>query len=157
MRRGNIARLRRLHVFAVLGAAASGALLVAVMPAAGARRSTTNQGALPLALQVPRAAATPGQTSGTACTLPDGSTYDWFHCYTPQQIRSQFDLKFRVLVEIIVGHQPLGSIILVRCPMNFIRSTFCDQGHLRTGGPALIGAGVRGGNTKLLDGIERGA
>jgi subtilase family serine protease len=77
-----------LHVFAVVGAAAFGALLLAVMSAAQARPSTTNPGVLPLALQAPQAAETPGQTSGTACTLPDGSTYDWFHCYMPQQIRS---------------------------------------------------------------------
>jgi subtilase family serine protease len=43
---------------------------------------------VPLAVQVPRSAVTSRQTSATACILPDGTPVDWFHCYTPQQIRA---------------------------------------------------------------------
>jgi len=48
----------------------------------------------PLALnarQIPGAfTAVPGATP--ACTLPDGSTSTYFHCYTPQQIRAAYDV-----------------------------------------------------------------
>lgn len=42
----------------------------------------------PLAVQVPRSAVTRHADSATACKLPDGTTVDFFHCYTPAQIRS---------------------------------------------------------------------
>src|SRR2546428_3447380 len=28
--------------------------------------------------------------ASTACVLPDGSDVSWFHCYTPQQIRTAY-------------------------------------------------------------------
>jgi subtilase family serine protease len=46
----------------------------------------------PLAVAIPR---TPGvitsqRDTGTACTLPDGSDVNWYHCYNAQQIRSAY-------------------------------------------------------------------
>ncbi|MGH2915621.1 MAG: S53 family peptidase [Solirubrobacteraceae bacterium] len=48
--------------------------------------------ATPLAVSVPRS---PGvfparRDANTTCTLPDGSPVDFFHCYTPQDIRSAY-------------------------------------------------------------------
>jgi subtilase family serine protease len=50
--------------------------------------SATARGMVPLVVQVPRRAFRSRQTSLTACTLPDGTTVDGFHCYAPQQIRA---------------------------------------------------------------------
>jgi subtilase family serine protease len=53
---------------------------------------------VPLALQAPRASGHPADNTTPACTAPgpdpSGSvkTYAWIHCYTPQQIRSAYDV-----------------------------------------------------------------
>ncbi|HWD65090.1 MAG TPA: S53 family peptidase [Solirubrobacteraceae bacterium] len=51
-------------------------------------RATRARRISPLAAEVPLSAFTKHQDSATACTLPDGSTVNYFHCYTPQDIRS---------------------------------------------------------------------
>ena len=74
--------------------AAAAAVLAASAGLAGAPAATaaSHQGLSPAAVSVPRTAATfPGHADAlTACTLPDGTPVDGFHCYTPQQIRSAY-------------------------------------------------------------------
>ncbi|HKU56006.1 MAG TPA: S53 family peptidase [Gaiellaceae bacterium] len=76
----------------VIGMAAVLCLLSGVLgggAAAATSRGTSAVGGMaPLALQVPRAAAAAKSSAATDCTLPDGSMYDYYHCYTPQDIRS---------------------------------------------------------------------
>ena len=49
-------------------------------------------GLSPQAIAVPRVPGvfTAHREASTACTLPDGSSVSWFHCYTPQGIRSAY-------------------------------------------------------------------
>jgi subtilase family serine protease len=78
-----------------LGAAIA---LVAIMLGAGAgtalakRASTRSRagGMTAMAVAAPRSFFTTTQDAFTACTLPDGSTVDFLHCYTPQDIRSAY-------------------------------------------------------------------
>jgi subtilase family serine protease len=58
-------------------------------------------GLRPLAVSVPHGVKTTHQTSSTACVLPDGGDVSWFHCYTPQQIRSAYGVD---------GVSPLGAV-----------------------------------------------
>jgi subtilase family serine protease len=46
----------------------------------------------PLAVAIPRTSAvvTSKRDTGTACTLPDGSFINWYHCYNADQIRSAY-------------------------------------------------------------------
>jgi subtilase family serine protease len=46
--------------------------------------------AAPLAFAAPRSARTTKDSAAVACTLPDGSMFVHFHCYTPQDIRSAY-------------------------------------------------------------------
>jgi subtilase family serine protease len=87
MRWGKRSRRWRLASPLALGVATFVVLLVGPSVAVAHTSQAAANGAA-LAVQVPQAAKTVGQDSGTACTLPDGSTVDWFHCYTPMQIRS---------------------------------------------------------------------
>jgi len=88
-----------LSVAMALGAGAPAALAAGSATAspghpAHLARSTAGAGITPLALnarQIKGAfTAVPGATP--ACTLPDGTTSTYFHCYTPQQIRSAYDV-----------------------------------------------------------------
>jgi subtilase family serine protease len=83
---------RRNHV---LPAAIVVALALAAAPLASAARTR------PLAVSIPRSAVTAHQTASTACVLPDGSDVSWYHCYTPQQIRSAYGVD---------GVSPLGDV-----------------------------------------------
>lgn len=58
--------------------------------AAAARSGARSAGGdvAPLALQAPRSAMTTTNSAAVDCTLPDGTMYDYYHCYTPQDIRS---------------------------------------------------------------------
>jgi subtilase family serine protease len=70
-----------LLVFAVFGSLSSGA-------AAPVPRGSVAGSAIPQAVAAPLSARTSHGSAVTDCTLPDGSMYDFYHCYTPQQIRS---------------------------------------------------------------------
>ena len=76
-------------------AAAAGALtlagLLATLGATGAGAAAVAV-AMPDAVSVPRTAGvfTAARDAATACTLPDGSNVNFFHCYTPQQIRAAY-------------------------------------------------------------------
>lgn len=53
----------------------------------------TAQGLTPMATnvrQVPGVTTTAKAGASTACVLPDGTGVDWFHCYTPQQVRAAY-------------------------------------------------------------------
>src|ERR1700746_691949 len=67
-------------------------VLAASASSAVATRATAGGGFVPQALQAPRipGLVTARHTSSTACVLPDGTNISWFHCYTPQQIRSAY-------------------------------------------------------------------
>jgi subtilase family serine protease len=41
-------------------------------------------------MQAPLSAATTRRSAATDCVLPDGSLYDFYHCYTPQDIRAAY-------------------------------------------------------------------
>ncbi len=58
---------------------------------AAARAAADRASALtPQLATVPAAARTSSASSSTACVLPDGSDISWYHCYTPQDIRSAY-------------------------------------------------------------------
>ena len=46
------------------------------------------------AIGIPRTpdVITTQRDSGTACVLPDGTDVNWYHCYTPQQIRGAYNV-----------------------------------------------------------------
>ena len=57
--------------------------------AASSGSSTT---ATPMAISAPRGPGivTSTKDASTDCTLPDGTSYNYYHCYTPQDIRSAY-------------------------------------------------------------------
>lgn len=67
--------------------------VAAMMFAAAGAASATARGFVPQAVSVPLSAFTPRADQFTTCTLPDGSTVDFFHCYTPQQIRAAYGVN----------------------------------------------------------------
>jgi subtilase family serine protease len=69
-----------------------GGLAAAAAIPAGSAATAVGGGFSPLAVRVPNVHGlrTATRTSSTACVLPDGSAISWFHCYTPQQIRSAY-------------------------------------------------------------------
>jgi subtilase family serine protease len=74
-------------------ALAAGAVVNAGPGTVPSAKAAVTAGALaPQAVTLPNIAAlrTAERDSATACTLPDGSNIDFFHCYTPQQIRTAY-------------------------------------------------------------------
>jgi subtilase family serine protease len=67
-------------------------LLGTAGPGLLAGAATASAGMVPQAQTIPNLAALTTATpdANTDCTLPDGSLVDFFHCYTPQQIRSAY-------------------------------------------------------------------
>ncbi len=65
---------------------------VAFSTALGAAAPASVVGATPMALAIPRTPAVfPAHADAyTYCTLPDGTPVDFFHCYTPQDIRAYY-------------------------------------------------------------------
>jgi len=76
----------------LLAAKASVALLATGAIAGVLTIAPAASGVIPLATAVPRTAAvfTGHKDAATACVLPDGTPIDYFHCYTPAQIRSAY-------------------------------------------------------------------
>jgi subtilase family serine protease len=70
----------------VLCAVAAGSLRAGAATAPA--RSAAGVGIAPLAVAAPRSAEATHKTAATDCTLPDGTMFDFLHCYTPQDIRS---------------------------------------------------------------------
>lgn len=91
---------RATSALAAIGTAALVTIALTVTPAtASGTSSSTSTTPLrelgPTAVMVPRSSGlyTSHRDANTACTLPDGSGggyLDYFHCYTPQQIRSAY-------------------------------------------------------------------
>jgi subtilase family serine protease len=82
---------------AVLVASALAALMLAssaVASGAHAAKKATSSSAARFAIKAPERARKGKKAhsapTAPACTLPDGSTIQFFHCYTPQQIRSAY-------------------------------------------------------------------
>jgi len=87
-----------------IGTAALVAIALTATPATASRHHTTTRSSTPssqaplrevspLAVTVPHTAAagfTRHAGSAAACTLPDGSGFTVYHCYTPQDIRSAY-------------------------------------------------------------------
>jgi subtilase family serine protease len=76
--------------FAVLGAAPALARGARTHSRVTHARATA-RGPSPFAVQVPIRAGTT-RTAATDCTLPDNSFVPFFHCYTPQDIRSAYNV-----------------------------------------------------------------
>jgi subtilase family serine protease len=53
------------------------------------------------------------RTSSTACTLPDGSDVSWFHCYTPQDIRSAYGVDAIPSLPSGVSNEGQGQTIVL--------------------------------------------
>jgi subtilase family serine protease len=90
----------RKRVTAVVAAVAGiSAITGAAMASSALASGTSRQGsgaasATSLAVEVPTSALSGHKQSSTvACTLPDGSTVQYFHCYTPQQIRAAYHVN----------------------------------------------------------------
>lgn len=84
-------------VLAVSSAFITG-LAVAAVPVGGAVAASaappaaTSAGAVAQIATLPSVPGVRSQTPGpnTTCTLPDGSFINFYHCYTPQQIRTTY-------------------------------------------------------------------
>jgi subtilase family serine protease len=66
---------------------------MAVVFAAPGAASAAARGFASNAVSVPLSAFTKSADQYTACTLPDGTTVDFYHCYTPQQIRAAYGVS----------------------------------------------------------------
>jgi subtilase family serine protease len=66
--------------------------LLAGLGTAGATGATAAAALTPNATSIPRTSdiVTAQRDAATACTLPDGSNINYYHCYTPQQIRAAY-------------------------------------------------------------------
>ena len=75
-----------------VAAAAASAFGLAVLPAASSVPAAAGGGLTPQLVGLPHVPGifTAHKTSSTACVLPDGTDVSYFHCYTPQQIRSAY-------------------------------------------------------------------
>jgi subtilase family serine protease len=82
----------RLAFTAAVGIAALAASMSAATAAPAAGHPAAAGGLSPQAIRVPRVPGliTAHRTSATACVLPDGTDISYFHCYTPQQIRTAY-------------------------------------------------------------------
>ena len=82
------------HALAGAAVAASACLTAAALAAApaAAHDAPPPASVSPLAVSVPRTPAvfSGHRDSATACTLPDGTPVNYYHCYTPQQIRDAY-------------------------------------------------------------------
>jgi subtilase family serine protease len=83
------------RALAGLTAAATSCLAItaiATATPATARGPSSTARLTPLAVSVPRTPAifTGKRDTGTACILPDGSPVNFYHCYTPQQVRAAY-------------------------------------------------------------------
>lgn len=67
----------------------SAALLLSAVPGTAAPIAASAGGLVPLAVQAPLSARTATSASDT-CSLPDGTGFMYFHCYTPDQIRAAY-------------------------------------------------------------------
>lgn len=99
----------RSRLLRAAGAAAviAGMLGIAAVPAA------SGEGLEPQAVSIPLGVTTATQTSSTACTLPDGSDVSWFHCYTPQQIRSAYGVDNVASIGRVPNYGQGQTIVLV--------------------------------------------
>ena len=91
----------------------SAALLLSAVPGAVAPVAASAGGLVPLAVQVPLSAKTAHDTSSTACTLPDGSAVSYFHCYTPQQIRTAYGVDAVPMISSAPNYGQGQTIVLV--------------------------------------------
>lgn len=78
-------------VAALLAGMSAAASAAPVAPTTAGRAATAPA---PQAIGVPHVPGliTTRQTATTACVLPDGTTFSFFHCYTPQQIRAAYNV-----------------------------------------------------------------
>ena len=81
---------RLLAAKATIALLATGAIVGAltIAPAAASH-------VIPLAMSVPRTAAvfSGHESAATACTLPDGTPVNFYHCYTPADIRAAYGVN----------------------------------------------------------------
>ena len=69
----------------------------------------------PMAVAIPRTppVITSKRDTGTACTLPDGSDVNWYHCYNAQQIRTAYDVSGITLPDGSANEGQGQTIVLV--------------------------------------------
>ncbi len=103
--------LRMLGV-AVVVAGALAALGGTAVAATHGRHAAGSRTA-PLAFAAPRSAFTTKDSSEVACTLPDGSMVNFYHCYTPQQIRSAYGVDGVAPVNGMPNYGQGQTIVLV--------------------------------------------
>ncbi len=89
---------RRLAFGAVAGAAAlltamGAAASAAPVASTAAARATTGLAPQPIGVPHVPGLITAHRTASTACVLPDGTDVSFFHCYTPQQIRTAYGVN----------------------------------------------------------------
>ena len=85
-------RMRTRSTRAALAVLVVVGLLALAAGSVGLARSAGGTGLVPQAIQLPQISGliTAHHTASTACVLPDGTDVSFFHCYTPQQIRTAY-------------------------------------------------------------------
>ncbi len=85
-------RMRTRSTRAALAVLVVVGLLALPAGSVGLARSAGGTGLVPQAIQLPQISGliTAHHTASTACVLPDGTDVSFFHCYTPQQIRTAY-------------------------------------------------------------------
>lgn len=95
---------------------AASAWALAILGAPWAAASTPGGGLVPQLASLPQVPGlrTAEKTTSTACTLPDGTNVNYFHCYTPDDIRAAYGVDAVALLN--NGHPNYGkdqTIVLV--------------------------------------------
>ena len=75
--------------------------------------ATTAPASLAVGLPQTPGVRTATRTSSTACTLPDGSDVSWYHCYTPQDIRSAYGVDAVPALSPGVSNEGQGQTIVL--------------------------------------------
>jgi subtilase family serine protease len=78
-----------------------------------AQTATTAPASLAVGLPQTPGVRTATRTSSTACTLPDGSDVSWYHCYTPQDIRSAYGVDAVPALSPRVSNEGQGQTIVL--------------------------------------------
>ena len=91
----------------------SGAEKLLKATAEAAKTAVSTPASLAVGLPQAPGVRTSTRTSSTACTLPDNSDVSWFHCYTPQDIRSAYGVDALPSLPSGVSNQGHGQTIVL--------------------------------------------
>jgi len=84
-----------------------------LLKAAAAKAAASAPTSLAVGLPQVPGVRTSAPTSSTACTLPDHSDVSWFHCYSPQDIRSAYGVDAVPSLPSGVSNQGQGQTIVL--------------------------------------------